>query len=81
MNILYGCFSANLPPNKIPWAALRSLLSQAVYGGKVDNDSDQRLLDSFVNQIFTEKRFVVDDECNFLTNDVPIAALSTRSSL
>lgn len=48
---------ANLPPNKIPWAALRSLLSQAVYGGKIDNESDQRLLDSFVNQIFTEKSF------------------------
>ena len=48
---------SNLPPNKIPWAALRTLLSQSIYGGKIDNEIDQRLLDSFVNQVFTEKSF------------------------
>ena len=33
-------------------------MTQAVYGGRIDNETDQRLLDSFVNQIFTEKRSV-----------------------
>ena len=31
----------NLPPNKIPWDALQALLSQAIYGGRIDNDFDQ----------------------------------------
>ncbi len=32
---------SNLPPEKIPWDALRVLLGQCVYGGKIDNDFDQ----------------------------------------
>ncbi len=32
---------ANLPPEKVPWDALRTLLSQCIYGGKIDNDFDQ----------------------------------------
>lgn len=31
----------NLPPNKIPWDALRALMSSAIYGGRIDNDFDQ----------------------------------------
>ena len=31
----------NLPPEKVPWDALRTLLSQCIYGGKIDNDFDQ----------------------------------------
>jgi len=42
---------------KIPWVALRTLLAQAVYGGKVDNEFDHRLLESFLQQLFTEKSF------------------------
>ena len=30
----------NLPPDRIPWDALRVLLSQCIYGGKIDNDFD-----------------------------------------
>jgi dynein heavy chain 1 len=32
---------SNLAPEKIPWIALRILLAQAIYGGRVDNDFDQ----------------------------------------
>ena len=31
----------NLPPEKVPWDALRTLMSQCIYGGKIDNDFDQ----------------------------------------
>lgn len=44
---------SNIDPQSIPWDALRSLLKQSVYGGKIDNDADQLLLDSFVDSIFT----------------------------
>ena len=38
------CFSkgrSNLPPDKVPWTALKTLLSQCIYGGRIDNDFDQ----------------------------------------
>jgi hypothetical protein len=73
---------SNLPPNKIPWAALRTLLSQAVYGGKIDNETDQRLLDSFVDQIFTEKRFLVaafSSSCSFSVASRPHSTLLSKT--
>uniref|UniRef100_A0A0L8I729 Dynein heavy chain, cytosolic n=1 Tax=Octopus bimaculoides TaxID=37653 RepID=A0A0L8I729_OCTBM len=50
----------NLPPEKVPWDAMRTLLSQCIYGGKIDNDFDQRLLTSFVNKLFTPESFDAD---------------------
>lgn len=50
----------NLPPEKVPWDALVTLLSQSIYGGKIDNDFDQRLLHSFLNKLFTPKSFERD---------------------
>ncbi|KAJ7386556.1 Cytoplasmic dynein 1 heavy chain 1 [Desmophyllum pertusum] len=50
----------NLPPNKVPWDAIQALLSQAIYGGRIDNDFDQRLMTSFVNRLFTVSSFESD---------------------
>ena len=50
----------NLPPEKVPWEAIRILLSQCIYGGKIDNEFDQRLLTSFLNKLFTIKSFDPD---------------------
>ncbi|XP_049288218.1 dynein heavy chain, cytoplasmic isoform X3 [Anopheles funestus] len=47
----------NLPPEKVPWDALVTLLSQSIYGGKIDNDFDQRLLASFLSKLFTAHSF------------------------
>lgn len=47
---------SNLPPDRVPWSALRTLFSQAVYGGRIDNDFDQRLLNTFLERIFTPMR-------------------------
>ena len=44
---------ANIDPAAIPWDAVRALVKQSVYGGRVDSDFDQRILDSFVNELFT----------------------------
>lgn len=41
----------------MPWDAVRTLLSQCIYGGKIDNEFDQRLLTSFLNKLFTMKSF------------------------
>ncbi|XP_053373809.1 cytoplasmic dynein 1 heavy chain 1-like isoform X4 [Mercenaria mercenaria] len=50
----------NLPPEKVPWDAVRTLLAQCIYGGKIDNNFDQRLLTSFVHKLFTPKSFEGD---------------------
>ncbi|KAF9056435.1 dynein heavy chain protein 1 [Panaeolus papilionaceus] len=51
---------ANIDPAAIPWDALRTLIKQSVYGGRVDSDFDQRILDSFVDNLFTAKSYNVD---------------------
>jgi len=50
----------NLPPEKVPWDAVVTLLSQCIYGGKIDNDFDQRLLVSFLAKLFTPRSFEAD---------------------
>ncbi|MBW0465869.1 hypothetical protein O181_005584 [Austropuccinia psidii MF-1] len=50
---------ANIDPAQIPWVALRILIKQAVYGGRVDSDWDQKLLDSFVDMLFSPAAFEV----------------------
>ncbi|PWN51565.1 putative cytoplasmic dynein heavy chain 2 [Violaceomyces palustris] len=50
---------SNIDPEAIPWDAIRSLLKQSVYGGKIDNAPDQLLLDSFVDDLFTPKAYDV----------------------
>ncbi|CAK8687664.1 unnamed protein product [Clavelina lepadiformis] len=70
----------NIPPAKMPWKALCTLFSQAVYGGRIDNDFDQRLLNSFLERIFTSSSFeqgyglVHNQEC-LLNINVPESAL------
>ncbi|XP_077866279.1 cytoplasmic dynein 1 heavy chain 1-like [Saccoglossus kowalevskii] len=51
---------SNLPPDKVPWDALRTLFSQSIYGGRIDNDFDQRLLTTFIKKLFTAKSYESD---------------------
>ncbi|KAI9295785.1 dynein heavy chain [Neoconidiobolus thromboides FSU 785] len=53
---------SNLSPEKIPFDAICTLLAQSVYGGKIDNEFDQKLLDSFVNTIFTKDSYNLEFE-------------------
>ncbi len=50
----------NLDPVTIPWDALRTLIKQSVYGGRIDSDFDQRILDAFVDGLFTPTAYNVD---------------------
>lgn len=50
----------NLPPEKVPFDAICTLFGQCIYGGKIDNDFDQRLLTSFLAKLFTPKSFEAD---------------------
>lgn len=64
---------SNIAPEQIPWKAIGRLLSQTIYGGKMDNVFDQRLLDSFLSKIFTGKSF---EEAFVLANPENSNALS-----
>lgn len=39
----------NIDPERIPWDALRTLIGQSVFGGKIDNEFDNKILTSLVN--------------------------------
>lgn len=51
---------ANVDPARIPWDAIRMLLTESVYGGRIDNESDRRVLESFVNRLFRADAYATD---------------------
>ena len=52
-----GGTKAHVNPKDLPWKALRVLLSQSLYGGRIDNVFDQAALDSFIEQIFSPRSY------------------------
>jgi dynein heavy chain 1 len=57
---LGGAGKAHLAPELIPWEALRVSFEQSVYGGRVDNPFDQKLLSGLLERLFTPKSFDAD---------------------
>jgi dynein heavy chain 1 len=55
-------------PDKLPWDAIRSTLCKGIYGGRITNESDQKVLDTIVGGLFVPKAFNVDFK---LVPDVP----------
>lgn len=51
---------ANVDPAHIPWVAIKTLIKQAVYGGRVDSDYDQRVVDAIVDRIFSPRAYDPD---------------------
>ena len=37
---------------------MRTLMASSIYGGRIDNDTDQRLLVSFISSVFKPERCV-----------------------
>lgn len=50
----------NVDPAVILWDAVRTLVKQSVYGGRIDSDFDQKILDAFVDGLFTPYAYNVD---------------------
>ncbi|KNC81234.1 hypothetical protein SARC_06435 [Sphaeroforma arctica JP610] len=55
-----GGSGSNIAPERIPWTALKALLSQCIYGGRVDNAFDRHLLDAFLSHLFVAQSFDID---------------------
>ena len=49
--------STNIAPKQIPWDAIRTIIHQSMYGGKIDNEYDMKILESLVNLYFNEKAY------------------------
>ena len=52
-----GVGRSNIDPDKIPWDALRTLISQSVFGGKIDNEFDVKILRSLLDQFFRAEAY------------------------
>lgn len=48
---------SNIDPASIPFDAIRVLLKQAIYGGRVDNEADQHIVDRFIDGIFIKQSY------------------------
>ncbi|KAJ2477670.1 dynein heavy chain [Coemansia sp. RSA 2320] len=62
---------ANVDPARIPWPAIRALLSGSVYGGRIDNDADRRVLESFVTRLFRADAYGADF-CLLTSSGAPV---------
>ena len=51
---------SNLNPEAIPWDAIKALLKESVYGGRLDNEFDRYVLGSFVDRIFSPAAYNID---------------------
>ncbi|CAK0878751.1 unnamed protein product [Prorocentrum cordatum] len=51
---------SNISPDKIPWDAIQSILGEAIYGGRIDNEFDHMVLKSFIKSLFCEESFNSD---------------------
>ncbi|KDO30766.1 hypothetical protein SPRG_04667 [Saprolegnia parasitica CBS 223.65] len=48
---------AHISPDAIPWTAIKVILKESLYGGRVDNKFDQALLDTLLNTIFCAESY------------------------
>ena len=48
---------SNIDPEKLPWDAIKTILCHNLYGGKIDNEYDNKILESLVEHLFNVKAF------------------------
>ena len=74
---------SNLAPEKIPWAALRELVALC-YGGRIDNEFDEKALHSFMERFFCQEAYNLDHSLIFVDDSrsatMPIIVPEGRSS-
>lgn len=47
----------NISPHKIPWEAIKTIISKSIYGGRIVNEYDIRIMEELIEKIYTEKVF------------------------
>ncbi|CCI40158.1 unnamed protein product [Albugo candida] len=78
-----GTSRAHLSPDQMPWAAIRTTLSQSIYGGRIDNEFDQVLLETLLETVFTpesyQNTFKLVTDTDYAAEDVTIAEGRTKA--
>ena len=72
---------ANIDPAAIPWDAIKTLIKQSVYGGRIDSDFDQKILDTFVDSLFTPSAYNLDFELVPHSNGSPLLQIPEGTKL
>ncbi|KAK5078141.1 dynein heavy chain [Lithohypha guttulata] len=52
---------SNVAPTKLPWDLIRTMITE-MYGGKIDDEGDFKLLNGLVNQVFDAAAYEEDHE-------------------
>ncbi|KAL8271990.1 hypothetical protein Esti_004114 [Eimeria stiedai] len=68
--------SDHVAPERLPWTAIRALITQVCYGGRLDNAVDERVLWSFVEHLFRPEAF----ESQFCLNSPSVVKPTEESS-
>ncbi|CAC9696072.1 dynein heavy chain, putative [Plasmodium sp. DRC-Itaito] len=56
--------SEHINPCNIPWEAIKKILNEAIYGGRLDNMVDQKILDTFIDHLMNSNSFETDFKLN-----------------
>ncbi|RHY29832.1 hypothetical protein DYB32_004823 [Aphanomyces invadans] len=48
---------AHISPDAIPWTAIKVILKESLYGGRVDNKYDQQLMDTLLDNVFNSDSY------------------------
>lgn len=51
---------AHIDPSQLPWQALKTLLAESLYGGRVDQSFDQTALEAFIASIFNARNYAAE---------------------
>ncbi|SBS80798.1 dynein heavy chain, putative [Plasmodium ovale] len=56
--------SEHINPSNIPWDAIKKILNEAIYGGRLDNIVDSTILDTFIDHLMNPDSFEADFKLN-----------------
>ncbi|PFH31617.1 dynein heavy chain [Besnoitia besnoiti] len=68
-------------PERLPWDAIRTLLKQVCYGGRLDNPVDQKILSSLVDYLFQPAAFEASFPLNIMAGVEEADPVADTSSL
>ncbi|GAW79183.1 hypothetical protein PGO_021530 [Plasmodium gonderi] len=54
----------HIDPSNIPWDAIKKILNEVVYGGRLDNIVDSKILDTFIDHLMNSNSFEADFKLN-----------------
>ena len=61
----------HINPSEIPWNSIIEILSESIYGGRVDNEFDRRVIKILLENIFVPEAFTVEWAPSYLPSDAP----------